>query len=63
MCGSPTDDVPLARVEGGDPVINFLVPLVPAKESCRVFDKKSDICRLTVIVCRRKEGLVGDGDR
>ena len=62
MFGSPTDDVRLAKIEGGDPVISFLVPLVPAKGSCRVLNKKNG--RLVWrTVCRRKEGLVRDGNR
>ena len=55
------DDVQLAKIEGGDPVISFLVPLVPAKGSCRVLDKKSGAWWRTV--CCRKEELVGDGSR
>ena len=55
------DDVQLAKIEGGDPVISFLVPLVPAKGSCRVLDKKSGAGWRTV--CGRKEGLVENGNR
>lgn len=61
MFGSPTDDVRFARIEGDAPVISFLVPLVPAKGSCRVLDKKSNTCRCTV--GRRKERRVADGNR
>jgi len=52
--GSPTDDVRLAKIEGGDPVISFLVPLVPAKGSCRVLDKKKEALGSLPCVAERK---------
>lgn len=62
MFGSLTDDARLAKTEAGGPVISFLVPLVPAKGSCRVLDKKK--AALGGVPCvAEKKGLVGDGNQ